>query len=196
MKEIKDKIKDKIKEEIEVLGSKFIVTLDTPAEKYCDTAMDSAEFMLGKGKKGVYVTASRPYMFMLREMQKRGVNIDNLVFIDCISCMAGEHTFRECDYVENPAALDEISMHIASLLDKIQSNEKFLIIDSLSTLLIYSSANLVKDFLTFLINKLRRDGIDCIILIIEKEAPPDMKKIIAGMCDKSIEFCGMDLAEG
>ena len=191
-----NEIKEKIKDEVESLTNKFIVLLDTPAENYCDTAMCSADFMVGKGKTGVYVSASRPYRFILKEMQKRGVNLSNLLFIDCISRMAGEHPCGECSYVENPSALDEISRHITSLLDKIESNEKFLIMDSLSTLLIYNSANSIKDFLTFLINKLRLEGIDCIILVIEHEAPPDLKSELVGMCDKSIAFSGMDLAGG
>jgi archaellum biogenesis ATPase FlaH len=189
-------IKEKIKEEIEPMSNKFIVLLDTPAEKYCDAAMCSADFMVGKGRTGVYVSASRPYRFMLKEMQKRGINPDNLLFIDCISRMAGEQPRGKCLYVENPSALGEISLHIASILDKIESNEKFLIMDSLSTLLIYNSANSIKDFLTFLINKLRLEGIDCIILVIEQEAPPDLRSALVGMCDKSITFNGMDFAGG
>jgi len=181
-----EEIENKIKKEFETSSEKFVVLLDIPAEKYFATSMDSANFMSEGGKKGVYVTVSRPYRFISKEMQKRSINTDNLLFIDCISCMAGDYSDGTCTFVENPAALEEISMHIISLLDKIESDEKFLIMDSVSALLIYNGTNSVKEFLMFLINKLRLEKVNGILLVIGNDAPGDLKQILIAMCDKAI----------
>jgi len=179
-------IKDKIKCEFEAIGNSGLVLMSLQAESYFETAMESAAFLSGKNQKGVYVTSSRPYLYLSKEMQRRGINQDNIFFIDCISAMAGERGGGACTYVENPAAIEEISMHIRSLLDRIESGEKFLILDSLSTLLIYNSKNSVKEFAMFLINKLRLEGVNGVFLIIEKEAPEDIKQILIAMCDKVV----------
>ena len=186
------KSKSKVSEEFEAVTDKFVVLLNTPPEKYFDTAINSTNLMLKKGKTGVYITASRPYRFITREMQKRSVDTKNLLFIDCISFMSGEHSAGTCTYIENPAALEEISMHIGSLLSEIESDEKFLIMDSISTLLIYNSPGSVKEFAMFLINKLRLEGVDGILLAIEKELPEDLEQILISMCDKSIIFDNLD----
>ena len=38
----------------------------------------------------------------------------------------------------------------------------------------------------FLINKLRLDNVNGVLVIIEKEAPEDLKQILIAMCDKTI----------
>ena len=179
-------LKNQIKSEIESLSSNFIVLLDTHAENYFESVMESAGAMTAKNKKGVYVTVSRPYRYILREMQKRNIKTDGLVFIDCISSMAGERGEGNCTFVENPAALEEISMYLTFSLDKLESTEKFMIIDSISTLLIYNSLNSVKEFSMFIINKMRLEGVDGVLVVIEKEAPEDLKQSLVAMCDKTI----------
>ena len=179
-------VKDKIEKEFESLGDNFVLLLDANAKNYFEAVMEVLALMLKGKKRGVYVTASRPYRFISKEMQKRGVDTSNMLFLDCISAMAGECSDEICTYVENPAALEEISMHMSYLLGKIDSDEKFLIIDSISTLLIYNSINSVKEFSMFLINKLRLDNVNGVLVIIEKEAPEDLKQILIAMCDKAI----------
>ena len=169
-------VKNKIKKEFEALKINFLVILDTSAENYSDAVMGAVTFMLEKGQKGIYVTSSRPYRFISNEMKRISINTDNILFLDCISCMAGEHGDGNCTYVENPASLEEISMHIGSLLGRIESDEKFLIMDSISTLLIYNSLNSVKEFSLFLINKLRLESVDGILVIIKKEAQSSTKR--------------------
>jgi len=180
-------VKDQIKKEFKALKSNFLVLLDTHAENYFEAVMEIAGLM-SEEKTGVYVTASRPYRFISSEMQRRNINTDNILFLDCISAMAGEHSSgnEKCIFVENPAALEEISMHINSLTSRIKSDEKFLIMDSVSTLLIYNSTNSVKEFSMFLINKMRLEGLNGMLVIIEKEAPEDLKQILIAMCDKTI----------
>ena len=181
-------IKNQIEKEFETLSGDFVVLLNTRAENYSDAVMESVSLMLKKEKKGVYVTASRPYRFISKEMQRRNIKTEDVLFLDCISSMAGDRGNGSCIYVENPAALEEISMHISSLLNKIGSDKKFLIIDSISTLLIYNSTNSVKEFAMFLVNKLRLEDVSGILVTIEKEAPDDIKRILIAMCDKAIHI--------
>jgi len=178
-------VNNQIKKEFGTLKSNFLVLLNVNAENYFEAVMKSASIM-SKRKKGVYVTVTRPCRFILKEMKKRNINTDNILFLDCISAMAGESGNEFFTCIENPAAIEEISMHINSLLNKIESDEKFLLIDSLSTLLIYNSIDSVKEFSMFLTNMLRLKGVDGILVIIEKEAPEDLKQILIAMCDKVI----------
>jgi len=180
------KIKDKIEKEFKTLDDKSVVLLDLNAENYFEAVMHAVDFMLKKGRKGVFITVSRPYKYILREMQKRNIATENLLFIDCTSAMAGEHDGASCTYIENPAALEEIGMQIGSLLDAIKSEEKFLIVDSISALLIYNTAPSIKEFSMFLINKMRLEGVTGILVTIEKDVPEDIKRILIAMCDEVI----------
>jgi len=181
------KIKNKIEKELKAKGN-FLVLLDARAENYFNAIMESLKLVLDRESKGIYVTISSPSEYLTAEMQKRSIKTDDVLFIDCVSSMAGEY-FAQSEnsvFVESPSALEEIGMHITSLLNKIESDKKFLIMDSFSTLLIYNSKNSVKEFAMFLINKLRLEGVSGILVVIEREVPDDLEQILIAMCDKVI----------
>lgn len=181
------KIKDQIREKFESAGDPQLILLNTSSENYFEAVMESTKFMLKEGE-GIYFTASRPYRYISKEMQRRKIKTDDLVFIDCISIMAGEHSNGDCIFVENPAALEEISMYIDSMLDKMEGSKKFLVMDSLSTLLIYNSQASVKEFSMFLMNKLRIHGVGGVFVVLERELPKDIKQILIAMCDKTVQI--------
>jgi KaiC/GvpD/RAD55 family RecA-like ATPase len=177
-------VKDKLEKELESLGDNFVILLDVKAENYSEAVLCATEFMLKKGKKGVYVAASRPYKFILKEMGKRNIETENLLFIDCISGMGGERDGGEiCTYVENPAAIEEIIMHVSLSLRKLKSRGNFLIMDSISTLLIYNTLHSMEEFSMFLINKMRLEDVSGILIIIEKQVPEELEQILTAMCD-------------
>ena len=120
------------------------------------------------------------------KMLKRNIKTEDLLFIDCISAMAGEHGNGDCVFIENPASLEEISMHIGSLLEGIESEKKFLVLDSFSSLLIYNNKNSIEEFAMYLINKLRLNNVNGILVVMEKDIPDGLKKILIAMCDKVI----------
>jgi len=179
-------LKKQIEKEFETVQEDTLTLLNLTAENYFDAVMESLRLMVERGEKGVYVTVSRPHKYLRMEMRKRGIRTDGILFLDCISSMAGERDDMTCTYVENPSSLEEISMHIGSLLDKIDSGKKFLIMDSFSTFLIYNGKNSMKEFAMFLINKLRLEGVGGILVILEREAPDDLKQILIAMCDRVI----------
>jgi len=179
--------KKKIKKEFETLSGRFIVLLNMTAENYFDVAMETAELMSKRGK-GIYVTVSRPCGHISEKMQKRNINTDNISFIDCVSAMSGGDENKNYIFVESPSALEEICLQITLSLDKIISDEKFLIVDSISTLLIYNSIDSIKKFSMFLINKLKLEGVNGILMVIEGETNEELKQSLIGMCDKTIDI--------
>ncbi len=177
-----------------IKSENYIVLLNTAAEYYFDSVMATASFMTKSGRNGVYVTACRPYAFIIRKMREdKRINTDNILFLDCISRMAGmtgvsqgTEDAKKCTFVDNPAALEEIKMYIGTLLDKLKG-DKFLIIDSISTFLIYNTPGAVKEFSMLLTNTLRLLEVSGVLIIIEKEAPEDLTQILIAMTDKTIK---------
>lgn len=168
------------------MDENFIVLTDTRSGDYFDEVMDYVGVIAGAGGKGVYFTTSRQYRFISKEMKKRGINLNSLLFLDCISAMAGESGDKFCTVIENPSDLEEISTNLCKLLDKIESDKKFLVIDSISALLMYNSISSVKEFSVFLTQKLRKKGVKRMLVVIENESPEPLKQILNATCDKSI----------
>lgn len=137
---------------------------------------------------GVYLSFGNPYENLIELMIKNSISTDDILFIDCISPMAGRKVEANSNvvFVENPSSLEEISMHVDNMLSNVKNERKFLVIDSLSSLLIYNEEKPVEEMVHFIINKLRIQKITAIILsTIDDYNKPVVKTVLAS-CDKGV----------
>ena len=99
---------------------------------------------------GLFLCLNRPYKSVLKNLENKGIkDTKNIFFIDCISESSDENTDNAI-VIGNPS---ELSMILASVEEFLKGMEveKFLIIDALSTLLIYNTEKEVTDFVKSLI---------------------------------------------
>ena len=94
------------------------------------------------GKIGIYVSLNKTQKSTEEILRKYGVNTERLFFIDCVT----SEKEREDVLHIKPDKLDILSTAINEFIKDIDG-EKFLIIDALSTLLIYNSENKVAMFI-------------------------------------------------
>ncbi|RMD45411.1 hypothetical protein D6829_02430 [Candidatus Pacearchaeota archaeon] len=90
---------------------------------------------------GVYVSLNKTIEGLKAVFDEAGAKYEKIFFIDCVS---SDNVDSEVLYV-SPQNLDELLLSIEEFLEEIKG-EKFLIIDALSTLLIYNSENEVARF--------------------------------------------------
>jgi hypothetical protein len=135
----------------------------------------------------IYLTVTRPYDDIFKQNQYL-TNMDNISFIDCVSRAAGISSFHpNCIYIDSPSVLETIILKIMGTFRNINKDtQKNLIIDSISSLLIYNDIPLVTEFLTHLINRTKISGIHTITLAIEEESNDTINKILYLRNDKII----------
>ncbi|MBU0762612.1 MAG: hypothetical protein KKD39_06265 [Candidatus Altiarchaeota archaeon] len=140
---------------------------------------------------GVYLSFTMPSEYIISNMEDAKIPSENVYFIDCISIMAGKvETVKneKVAYVENPASLEDITLHMDSMLSKVKTEKKFIFLDSLSSLSIYNSDKSVKEFTHYIINKIRLHELIGIILAVEKKETEELVRIITPMCDHQIRL--------
>ena len=182
---------NQIRREIRSLREGFIVLMMTPAELYMSTTLTLLDYALNEERmKGVYITASRPYINLVKIFKEKGIYLDDLYFIDCISAMAGEKTGRRenCVFVQSPLELERISYYVDTLLAELAGSKRFIYLDSLSTFLIYNTSSSVGKLSHFLINKLRLQNMSGVFVSIEKEAPTELIQRLTVLCDKIVKI--------
>lgn len=117
---------------------------------------------------GVYVTINKPYSDLIK-----GLSIvpENVWYVDSITALTGRGTpdLPRVTYLDSPLALVEMNLAIADELKKVVSNVKFLVVDSISTLLVYNSSQSVEKFCHTVISKNRSDSVVGVFLMIESE---------------------------
>lgn len=103
---------------------------------------------------------------MKETFDKKGVNTENMVFIDAIS-----KTFKEtpdmtdqCYYCSSPNSFTEISLAISKVL---KHGFDYLIFDSLASLLVYEGKAPVSKFASNIVNKMKNADVKGIFYALD-----------------------------
>jgi hypothetical protein len=119
----------------------------------------------------VYVTVTKPYNNLVYDFDFL-LDSKNIKFIDCVSRAAGitKPIGDNCILVESPTMLEKLGLEIMNVFKEVDENtEKYLIIDSLTNLIIYNDPEIVTEFFYHIINRTRAKNIHTISLAIEEE---------------------------
>ena len=111
-----------------------------------------------------------------------------LFFIDAISGVIGKKRIEKSDCVvlRSPSSLTELGI----LISKACGSEKsrFLMMDSLSTMLVYNNQKTTVRFVHYVATQLRRCGWPGIIFSLEKDIEGGVLDSITQFCDKIIKI--------
>jgi len=101
-----------------------------------------------------YVTLNRPFITLEKEMKRRNITTNNMFFIDAITNTVSKPKETEnCSFVSHPGALTELSLEVSKAL---KANEPdCVLIDSLSTLLLYEKPITIARFAENMSTKIR-----------------------------------------
>lgn len=124
-----------------------------------------------------FVTINNTYDY-LNKTFKEVVNQPNITFIDCVSRAAGiGRPQGDCIYIESPTMLEKVELEIVHSFTKIKDDtERYVVIDSLSSLMIYNEPEIIREFVSLLMNRTRAENIHIISIIVEEEL--DANKLI------------------
>jgi len=160
-----------------------------PGNNYSDLTQALFEYMRSRPEDAwVYLSITRPYDNIIKDF-KDARERKNIKFIDCISRAAGISPNQNgCIYIESPSLLEKVILEITDIFRDLEDDvNKYLIIDSLSSLLIYNDTSLVTEFFTHLSNRTRTLGIYTITLVIEEETDENINKTLYLKSDKIIK---------
>jgi len=160
-----------------------------PGNNYSDLIQALFEYMRGRPEDAwVYLSITRSYDSIIKDFKDMPEK-KNIKFIDCISRAAGIPPKEPgCIYIESPALLEKIILEITDVFRDLEDDiNKYLIIDSLSSLLIYNDTSLVTEFFTHLSNRTRMLGIHTVSLVIEEETDEGLNKTLYLKSDKIIK---------
>jgi archaellum biogenesis ATPase FlaH len=102
----------------------------------------------------------------------------NIKFIDCISRAAGVSGLQgNCTYIESPTMLEKAGLEIMHNFQGVKEDvDKYIVIDSLSALMIYNDPEIIREFVSLLMNRTRSENIHVVSILIEEEV--DSNKIM------------------
>jgi len=118
-----------------------------------------------------YVTINKGYSALVEMLRKNKFNLNNFIFVDCVTkSIITAKKEPNCVYISSPNALTEMTLAIDKLID---GSVPVILIDSLSTLLVYHSPNTITHFIHHIINKARNK---CDVMLVMTISDKDKKK--------------------
>jgi len=165
-------IKDRVGVAIKVNQT---VGIQVPENRHED--LKEALFNIMKSnKKDVWTLLSASDTYYNISKKFEGLSeYSNINFIDCISKAAGVSEIQgNCKYVESPTMLEIVSLYIMNNFKGLKDDvEKYIVIDSLSSLMLYNGNETIREFLSLLMNKTRYQNIHVVTILIEEEVGSD-----------------------
>jgi archaellum biogenesis ATPase FlaH len=196
---VKDKVPskkvkgEKPKKDGQLLGdlhgmNEYVALATIDSKKYHKTNINIIKELIKGNVPGVYVTLNKPYQNVKTNFEKANVPTNNVIFIDAVTKTVGGiiEKKKDCLYIGSPKNLSDISIAMDQAIMAIPKRDKFLFFDSLSTLLLYNSVDVVAKFVHFLSGKMRVWKVRGIIISLRREKD---KELISGLR----EFCDVQL---
>lgn len=147
----------------QITGGKIFLVI-SPSQEIQKNIDDTVTHLVKKDKTAIaYISFNKPYDTLNKNWKKKKLDLDKILFIDCITTGSAEKkNGKHVIYEMSPNNLTAISLAVNTFL-KTATGKKAIIVDSLSTLLIYNELNMVARFTNDLIEKARTSDTKAVI---------------------------------
>lgn len=183
------KIDLQVKKGFEGLEDQYITLVLVDAGKYQDTVEALLRKFSAEKTPGVYITINKPAKTLLKNWSRRNIPAENVHIIDGSSHMTGISTepLENVDYLDSLGDLTEL---IIAVEKKLRAHKKnvFLILDSITTLLVYNEANAVERFVHSLMGKIEEVDGKGVLIMLESDKFKEIIQTLSQFCDRVIEL--------
>jgi KaiC/GvpD/RAD55 family RecA-like ATPase len=174
---------------ISKMGRGEIMLVLTSANRYSSILPVAVSALVKKKSYGIYVTVNKPYTTLREDFRRKGIDMERLFFIDAVTKMVGGASAPSKNFIaiESPQFLTEMSIAISQAMSALPKGDRFLILDSVSSMLIYNSAGTVARFMHFLSGKLREWGVRGVFMAVDTDVET-LLPYITQFVDKTVRI--------
>ncbi len=165
-----------------------LAILVVPPESYAYISSEMPVELVNEwGMEGIFVSANKPYLTVENSFKQSGI-LDKITFVDCASRLAGEEpTGEKLILINNPADLPDLTKSITRITRDCLE-KRFLVFDSLTTLLIYSEFGSLTQFAHTLGLIMKARKVTCLFLAVDQEATKEMLTFLSSIADKYVHL--------
>jgi len=176
-----------------------LVLLIVPSESVDEVNRNILEYFANKkGAICIYTTFSKPYKVVFKNLKKSKIDTKKIFFIDCVTPVSefGEINIADKVIFCQPNSLTNISISTTTALKNLpQDKNRVLILDTISTLMLYNNRNDVIKFLHFLSGEIRRYGVKSLIFTLDEESDKSIISEVSRFCDVSLRLSQLQLGK-
>jgi predicted glycosyltransferase involved in capsule biosynthesis len=122
---------------------------------------------------GIFISSQRPFKNISMLLKQKGINIKEVFFVDIATALSNEmlEKNKNCIHISKSITVDELTSAVyTSFLSKLKSRKKFIVVDSLTTMVAYNPLfiKMIKRLVDFLIGIARKNEA-LLIMCVSKE---------------------------
>jgi hypothetical protein len=179
----------RVASELEEMPPSAAVSLQVGVDYYLDAIRAVVDIYAAKRDVDViYVTATISYQAIADILKALEIDSSKVHFVDCIShsMMGSSMQGGQVLFVESPTMLENIMLKTEYLLRKSEAKEKLVLLDSVNSLAIHNSNNVLTEFLHIFASSLRSRGVNTLILTVIEHTTPELNNMVNLVCDSVI----------
>jgi KaiC/GvpD/RAD55 family RecA-like ATPase len=185
----------KLEERFNHIAPKSIVLLEVPAKE--NPMKIIATFLRHRqGDSGIYISSNRPAKDLVEKLSYHGFDLRKslesrkMYVLDLVSKSVGSNEVEGSINVASPCELSATQMAFEKAAEQLngKGGNPWLLLDSLSTLLVYNTSGALLHFLHFLFGRLRVLGFDGTIFTVEGSVDVNVLSTIRQFCDETIKL--------
>ena len=117
------------------------IVIEIPTNNYSQINITSAKYLIECGFQGVYLSFQRPFKNISSIFKNNGIDTNKLIFMDLATQCTDEKSNDNYECVDESMTLniENICKTVNSYIEKLNSSNIFILIDSLNTLALYKS---------------------------------------------------------
>ena len=179
--------KRRIDEQVSPIENPLVLFSVSPVI-YQEAVLDLLRYFSERFGSGLYITLNKPTATLQGSFEKAGIHGGKLMFLDSITNIP-EHETELCCYLGRMRELPELSVGVSKMLTG-RKGIKFVLLDSVSTLLIYNDPKSVARFCHLIAEKLRKWSVPGAFICVEMGEGTDTIAQLAQFCDTYVKGVG------
>ena len=175
-----------LSESLDSLERPVVLAIIDPI-RYQDAVIELLRYFMSKVPRGIYVSLNKPYAVLAKTFEKSGLPMDALFFVDAITNVPAIQEEADHSCLGSSVDLSSLCIATSKAVNRF-AEDKFVFLDSLSTLLIYNESKAVAKFAHLLTEKMRRWNTSGSLLTVEMNTEKDVVSQLAPFCDKVVRI--------
>ena len=165
----------------------------TSAERLKENSSGIIRALLAKGYVVIVVTTNQPYTILKKAYEKEGIDTSKVGFIDAITRYAvGEVPVgaKGVRFTSSPSDLTQLGIAISDALKDLSGRKAAILLDSVSTMLIYLPSTNLSKFIHFVSSKLKILDMAGIFLAVQDGLDPILLSQLTTFVDQVVNMDG------
>jgi len=164
------------------------ILFELPAESYFFANTASLKYLTNNNYKGVYISFQRPFKNIYDLFEKHEINNDRILILDCSNCEKPKINEENNNVNISSFNVDDFGNKIVKALKSLKCKNKFIYVDSLTTVALYKNTSEIKRLTEILMDIINNNDFGNVLIVLNVAEDLSKKKFVKDISNYADEI--------